>query len=127
MHGSAKPARRHAAEREGGAAVPGAHVHTPRGLLGVPCISAGCRPRLSAAVTVQGLKMCTSTTDADASTEVRQAVVHAMRDMICTLHSRKLLWANSRDREGLNMWDRTFSAATEVSPDLAPEALGVLA
>lgn len=76
---------------------------------------------------VQGLKMCTSTTEAAASAEVRVAVVQAMGGMIHTLHARKLLWANSRDREGLNMWDRTFAAAMEVSPDLSPESLGVLA
>jgi hypothetical protein len=70
--------------------------------------------------------MCTYTTDAETSVEVRGAVVQAIRGMIQTLHARKLLWANSRDREGLNMWDRTFSAAIEVSLDLTPEALGVL-
>ena len=71
--------------------------------------------------------MCTSTTEAAAAAEVRGAVVQAMGGMIQTLHARKLLWANSRDREGLNMWDRTFAAAMEVSADLSPECLGVMA
>jgi hypothetical protein len=70
---------------------------------------------------MQGLKMCTSTTDAAAAADVRVAVVQAMTGMLQAMHSHKLLWPQERDREAVILWDRTFAVAHEVSPDLTPE------
>ena len=67
--------------------------------------------------------MCATTAEGARAEDVQVAVMQAMAGMIQAMHARKLLWPHSRDRETVDLWERTFAVAQDVSRDLTPEAL----
>jgi hypothetical protein len=60
--------------------------------------------------------MCAITAAEAGASDVQVAVMQAMAGMIRAMHARRLLWPQTRDRDGLDLWQRTFSVAQASSP-----------